>query len=607
LVQYNGSDLIHVVPAIASNWSASSDYRTWTFTIRQHVHFSNGDPVNAFTGWFSWERGYLINAPPAPYVSNYPNLLQNISYSCTGTLSNPRSCVGEEGNSHSPANTVIWGTRQAVAGAFGVPVSNENQVIHDLLNVLDNFNPANSTQLAVMENPNQGIQVVDNDTLRFNLLQPYSDFLLILPPQWGAFVDPTWVDSPANCGGVVNNTECTNFSVKGGPGTGPYEYGRIGPNNQQVVLVSNPSYWAEGTPEAALCSQPGDISCAPVLRTAQISTIVMNFGTPTDTTVNAFDTDVAQLTFVGIPQFNQLLRSYNYSGIGFDQLFHDLGYPLEDLPFGLNGAIFPTNIADFRLAIVHAVNYSEINLELYTYDGKQLGLLFQPPVPPGWGPLDNPDKIQLYPYNPSLAAQYLNSSGWEGDFHTFTTVRIGDLPVNTTLGNPKGPWLPQISLYTIPPLTNDSEVEDGIIAAGLAQIGIRVNVVLIFPCDYGCPEATNSYLADANIEGAGWAADWPDAILQEFAPMAVPDVAYELSASVTNSTLLSLLNRIPYETNPAEQIHDSATAWAMYSQLAGILQLPLPENYVFAQPYVAGIFYNPFEFAYYYNLMYYTP
>lgn len=623
LVQYNGTDSNQVVPSIASNWTVSSDFETWTFTIRSGVHFSNGDQVNAYTGWFSFQRGYLLNAPLGTYVSNYPNLLENVSAPCTGTT--PTSCGGEEGATYNTTlNQVIWGTRKAVASAFGFPSSDDNQTIPALLSVLDHFNPSNATQLKIMENPNQGVYVENANTLVLHLLEPYSMFLLALPPQWGTFVDPNWIDSPANCRGVTNNTQCVNFSTKGGPGTGPYMYGKIGPADSYVVLNENPNYWAtaynwsNGTP-SALCLS-GE-NCQPVLEPPSIATITMIFSPNLQNMTNDFDYNRVQLAYVGITDFDQFLKSYNLTGYGFDQLFRNLDTPLGDYGIGLNGQVFPTNITDFRLAIVHAVNYSALVSQLYMYDGQRIATLFQPPAPPGYGPLDNPGNIKLYSYNLALASMYLNRSGWEGDFYTRTTAAIGSLPSGTLLGNPHGKELPEIPYDFIGPLTSWEETEHNIIASGLSQIGINFTFTPItVSCFYGMggwpcgPYPPGNYTGFPPLLEFGWLADWPDPVFQLFDPVANPffpptagSNAYIISPSVTNSTLLALLEKIPFETNLTQQQADTATAWAMYSQLAGVIQLPLPENYVFAQPYVQGIVYSPFEFAYYYNMMYYEP
>ena len=617
LVQFNGSDSNHVVPSIASSWTVSSDYKTWTFTIRPGITFSNGDPVNAYVGWYSFQRGYILNAPLGTYVSNYPNLLENISNPCTGSPSSPTSCVGQEGNTHSPANQVIWGTRAAVAQAMGVPVSNENEVIAGLLNVLDNFNPSNATQLAIMENPNQGVQVVNNDTLRFNLMQAYPSLLIVLPPQWGAFVDPVWINNAANCGGVVNNTICSKSSTGGMPGTGPYEYSTIGPSNSFVVLKANPVYWAKqyswsnGTP-SALCLS-GEV-CQPVLEPPSISTITMNFGVSETTVIGDFDTNHIQIAWVGVPHFSELLSGYAAKQYGFSQLFQSAGYPLCDLANGVNGQVYPTNNSDFRDAIMHSVNYTQYVAQVYTYNGNPLAQLFLPPVPPGWGPLDNPSSIPLYSYNLTQAATYLNSSGYQMNFYTVTTQDITNaagavvIPAGTVLGNPSGTRLGPITYQYVVPLTSEVETLNEILGAGLSIIGVNVNFQGITTAQYAV-ETTGAlegvFTGLPNMVGVGWCADFPDPMFQMFAPMVVSGIAGELSASVSNSTLNAIILRIPFES-PSQALADSKTAWLMYAQLAGISQLPNAETYNFVQPYLHNVIYSSFQFAFFYNMMSYS-
>lgn len=47
----------NVVPALAESWEVSDDGSEYTFTLRQGVTFHNGEPFNADSVVFSWERG----------------------------------------------------------------------------------------------------------------------------------------------------------------------------------------------------------------------------------------------------------------------------------------------------------------------------------------------------------------------------------------------------------------------------------------------------------------------------------------------------------------------------------------------------------------------
>ena len=45
-----------VTPLLADSWTASSDLRSWTFKLRPGLRFSNGEPLNAATVKFAFER-----------------------------------------------------------------------------------------------------------------------------------------------------------------------------------------------------------------------------------------------------------------------------------------------------------------------------------------------------------------------------------------------------------------------------------------------------------------------------------------------------------------------------------------------------------------------
>jgi len=58
-----------VEPAIAQRWSMSADGKTWTFTLKNGLRFSDGTPVNAQAVKFNFDRWRLVKNP---YHQNYP-------------------------------------------------------------------------------------------------------------------------------------------------------------------------------------------------------------------------------------------------------------------------------------------------------------------------------------------------------------------------------------------------------------------------------------------------------------------------------------------------------------------------------------------------------
>lgn len=65
LLTYKGSNVTTPVPDLATSYTASSDAKTYTFTLRQGVKFANGDPVTASDVVFSLTRTKNINGNPS--------------------------------------------------------------------------------------------------------------------------------------------------------------------------------------------------------------------------------------------------------------------------------------------------------------------------------------------------------------------------------------------------------------------------------------------------------------------------------------------------------------------------------------------------------------
>jgi len=579
LVQYNGSDGLHVVPSLASSWTVSSTFENYTFAMRPNTWFSNKDPINAYVAWFSFIRVNYMNAPTTVGFSNYNLLLYN------GTT--------------PMGNVIPWGTCNALA-SVGVP-NNENSCVAALNQMLSNFNPAtNATQAAVVSYPHQALVAVNATTFQINLIQPYSLLLLALPPQWGALVDPVWID--AN-GGVANNTINSNFNTGNNnkdlmPGSGPYEYASVSPYST-IVLNANPNYWANGLTvvQTASVSTPSN-EISHWIQPAIIPTVIIRYGSSDSTLIGDFGTNKAQISFESANLFSEMYSGYAYkSQYAFDQIFHIATYPLCDLAQGLNTQRFPTNNTDFRQAMVHSVNYTLILDQLYSFNGTALAELFLPPVPPGWGPLDNPQNTPLYAYNVNEAANYLSLAMNQMGYYTI-------MANGTTLGSPSAPngLLPPVPYWYVVPANSLTLGLISIVQADLAQVGISIAPVGVTTAVYDASESSPQ--TTPPIVGVGWCADWADPIYQQFLDMGT-NVASEPN-HVENATLTALLEKIPFETNSTQQIADTTQAYTIFTQLATILQVPNSAVYFFTQPYVQGLVYSPFQFAIFYNQISYS-
>jgi peptide/nickel transport system substrate-binding protein len=557
LVEFNGSNYESVVPVIASSYSASNNYKTWTFDIRTGVTFSNGDPVNASTVWFSLQRVNLMGQTPGP--ADYTNLLYTA-------------------NSTSSGYYLPWGVGDAIHAATGLPTNtNASLAAHTLANILSNFVPSNITIQKILSYPNQAIVVLNTTAIQINLVNSYTYFPLDLAGWWGAIVDPSFIDAH---GGVQPNTANSYLDDNPEPATGPYMVKSYTPG-QQLVLEANPNYWGKSLSNPAVVDEP-----------AHIPVVTYNFASNHDTRVEAFVHNLAQISFVSISYLSSVESIYpsNYPSSSY---IIDAGlFNGGDSFVSFNTRLFPTNITDFRLALVHSVNLTAI------VKGPCEGLCttYVGPIPPSYEPFYNPGNLSVYSYNLSLAMQLVNESGWQGDFNVV-------LPNGTVLGNPSGSRLSPIPIAIAAPVSPFYQAELEIIVNDWEQIGVSATVE---------PETVSVLLSQGTtVSGtplaldSAWYPDWPDPVFQILALLTGPVGGVGLNyAWFNNSELLSIDATLPFVTNHTQYVQMLKQAYEIVYVNAPYLWLPLPETTYLVQPYVHGFVWNPL-YGYYYNAMFY--
>jgi peptide/nickel transport system substrate-binding protein len=187
LVMYNGSSLTQFSGVLAKNWTNSSDGYHWNFTLNQGVHFSNGDPFNAYVMWYSLYRLLAL------YGINQYLLSENFWFPDVNYYSDPAQVAASAGN-----------------------VTND-------LNTFNFINP-NASEIAVMSASNQSFQVLAPNEIELNLgfgylgTLPYAYLLAEIATPGAAAVDPAVIQ--AN-GGVVQGS-ANSWMQDHAVGTGPY-------------------------------------------------------------------------------------------------------------------------------------------------------------------------------------------------------------------------------------------------------------------------------------------------------------------------------------------------------------------------------------------------
>jgi peptide/nickel transport system substrate-binding protein len=157
LLTYKGSDVTTPVPDLATSYTASSDAKTYTFTLRKGVKFANGDPVTAADVVFSLMRTKNIEGNPsflmAGITATSPNADTVILTSATPNTAVPAILT-------NPALGIVDAKKvQAAGGSDGSDAAKSDKAETALNTTAEGSGPytltsySNTTQVVLTANP----------------------------------------------------------------------------------------------------------------------------------------------------------------------------------------------------------------------------------------------------------------------------------------------------------------------------------------------------------------------------------------------------------------------------------------------------------------------
>lgn len=381
-----GQGVIQYLPGLAQNWTVSPDGLTYTFNLRQDVHFSNGDPFNAYQVWLEEYGFYYLSGNSSSWLESYP----------------------------------VFNMSTADFGPATIALINQSGVI----------NPS-AQALAVMHNSTWPIYVTGPYQVVFHLKSPFIWLLGALVVYDGFMFDSQWV---LDNGGFGNPTAYNSyFNQHPIPGSGPYVVTSVS-EQSYVKFSQDPNYWGDSLPQSFIASYP-------LFDPGHAKTVVMTYKSDDVARFTDLSTGAVQLSEVSAQNWNQITA--NPSKYAFYET-PSWGSAVEMLT--LNTKEYPTNITDVRQAIVHAINYSQIQKEAF------LGYLnpWVGPEYPEFKDYYNLGNQPAYSYNVTLAQSYLAKANISGSMPALTFRVASDVEYDGLAAQ--------------------------IIQADLSQIGITVNI-----------------------------------------------------------------------------------------------------------------------------------
>ncbi len=207
--------------------------------------------------------------------------------------------------------------------------------------------------------------------------------------------------------------------------------------NNFARFTQNPTYWGKNLSAAEIAQQP-------MLDPGHVKNVIVYYKPDDLTRFTDLASGNVQVAAISNADWQKVASDPQYA--------YYVNPPWSGQTFwmALQTNVYPTNITDVRLAIVHAINYSALIQEAY------LGLIspYVGPEYPGWNEFYDLGNVPAYSYNITLAKEYL------------AEANITNMPALTMRALSSAACAGCVTA-------------DQIVQADLAQIGINVNIVTV--------------------------------------------------------------------------------------------------------------------------------
>jgi len=478
LLWYDGSKTTEIIPWLAESYKELSTTQ-YEFKLRKGIKFQDGTPFNAMAVWFSMNRLLIMD----------------------GT-----SGTGVHGSQ------AAWIIQQMLDTSLSATFSGDQ--------------PYDAAWVRAVLAQNF-VEIVDDYTVRINILNPTTQFPFLMAGPWAAIVSPTSViakDYEYHGWGTWDGNYTAYFEHMAGVGdtyfnlptngwkmgTGPYYVESVDATTYRIVLKANPTYWGGPTNTEHPIGKP-KITTIEMLYQPSLATRLLDLQAGKVTAIGVSPLDIYQVvdrdTWLNEGKLESIIPYVNVYGV-FPQFVTTWFNFCTNVttPTGELRKFQPIADWRFRMAIASAVNMTDMNI----YVNNRLGIVAENLIPPGTAPEGAyiPDVKRPWTYNLTRAEELLVDA-WEHPLTEFTYYNGTPIPPGI-VDNSFSEDNPQtIEMYVPAGATNYERVLTTI-AENLNRISIRRHLGLTFmvvPVPGG-QQYTLASMHRIYMYWGGWVADY---------------------------------------------------------------------------------------------------
>ena len=404
LLWFNHTNGTQLIPWLASNYSSSSDGKTWTINLRQGITFQDGEQFNSTAVYFTLNRVLIDDSSQINNHNSGPGwiLEQALNQSLSSVLTGPHKYTQQWADEvlaqhfvqiTGPSSVQLNLMEPNAAFAYWLAIASSSIVAPDYVMQHDiALWTSNGYTLPYSTLSGNATQMMN---------QYFHDFVSTCDT--GA--------TPKGCGQTY-----LDFPTQGAEaGTGPYSISSFSQSSNDIVLKANPNYWGGAYQYLGGSKQTPQIKTIDINYVPQDSTRIVDLQNAAKAG-QAFAADISTATFYDVANRAPWLQNGTLESImpGVSLYGPYTTYSTFFDPFELNvtnpqtGTFFKFQpFADQRLrfAFSDAVNLTEVNIDV----GNRLGYAPNNLIPPGLPPQGsyNASITPQYSYNPDTVASLL--------------------------------------------------------------------------------------------------------------------------------------------------------------------------------------------------------